>query len=267
MTPQEFWKGLKTRCFGRSVLFLSEVGSTNDVAKQWAGHGAAEGTVVVAEAQTRGRGRQGRRWASIPGKSLLFSLILRPPFPPQGWPLITLATAVAVARTCESFGIGVGIKWPNDLVVQGRKLCGILAETVPGKDKMTPVVVGIGVNLTQTRKDFPRELRRIATSLFLVSGRRIVRHRFLQKLLLELERAYEHLSERDAQGILSEWRRRSVTLGKQVRVEQTTGILAGIAMDIDRSGALLVKTPKGRLEKVFSGDVVMVKTKLKKGPS
>ena len=263
-SPGSFWKGLKTRSFGRSILFLDEVGSTNDVALRLAGEGAPEGTVVTAGSQTAGRGRRGRSWTSAPGQALLFSLILRPKFPPQDWPKITLAAAVAVAKTCGSFGVKVDIKWPNDLLADGRKVCGILTEMGPKKDKMTPVVLGIGINLHQASGDFPRDLRAIATSLFLVSGRKVPGDAFFQRLLLELEKSYGWLEHKNSKRVIEEWRKASATLGCSVRVDQGHRVLEGEAVDIDPSGALLIRTEQGSLERVLSGDVEKVRTKGKK---
>ncbi len=259
--PEVFWKGLKTRSFGRSILFLGEVGSTNDIARRLAEEGAPEGTVVTAESQTQGRGRRGRPWASTPGKSLLFSIVLRPKLPPDELPKITLAAAVAVARTCRTFRIKAGIKWPNDLLVDGRKLCGILTETAPKKDKMTPVVLGIGINLHQTTRDFLKELRPIATSCFLATGRKVKNALFFQELLRELESTYGWLTNGDLDRVLLEWRKNSVSLGKRVKVTQANGVFVGEAFDIDGIGALLVKTGMGKVERVLSGDVEVLETK------
>lgn len=237
------------------------MGSTNDVARRLVEDGAPEGTVVVAESQTRGRGRQGRRWASTPGKSLLFSLVLQPDLPPLELPKITLAAAVAVARTCQIFRIEAGIKWPNDLLVGGRKLCGILTEMTPKKDKMSPVVLGIGINLHQTARDFPSELRSIATSCYLVTGRKVKKISFLQELLRELETGYGWLTRGDFDRVLVEWRKYSVTLGSRVQVNHANGIFTGKAFDIDGMGALLVRNDNGTVERVLSGDVKILETK------
>ncbi|HJT24473.1 MAG TPA: biotin--[acetyl-CoA-carboxylase] ligase, partial [bacterium] len=190
MKPEQILRGLKTKSFGRNLLWLEKTTSTNDVVAELARQGAPEGTVVAAETQTKGRGRQGRHWSSTAGKSLAFSVLLRPKLHADELPEITLASAVAVAKTLEDFHFKPQIKWPNDLLLEGRKVCGILTEMGPKKDRMASVVLGIGMNLNQTAKDFPKELGVIATSLYRMSGRKINRGPFFQKLLLHLEETY-----------------------------------------------------------------------------
>ncbi len=255
MKPEQILKGLKTKSFGRNLLWLEKTTSTNDVVAELARQGALEGTVVAAETQTKGRGRQGRRWSSAAGKSLAFSILLRPKLHADELPEITLATAVAVAKTLEDFHFKPRIKWPNDLLLGGRKVCGILTEMGPKKDKMASVVLGIGINLNQTARDFPKELGGVATSLYRVSGRKINRARFFQKLLFYIEEAYHKVSERHFSRVLAEWRKRSSTLGRQVKVTQSHHVFYGHVVDADEKGALLVRTDLGMIERVTSGDV------------
>lgn len=255
MTSDRILKGLKTKSFGRNLLWLEKTTSTNDVVAELARQGAPEGTVVAAETQTQGRGRQGRRWSSAVGKSLAFSILLRPKLHADELPEITLASAVAVARTLEDFHFKPQIKWPNDLLLEGRKVCGILTEMGPKKDRMASVVLGIGINLNQTAGDFPKELEGIATSLYRISGRKTNRAHFFQKLLLHLEETYRRVLERHFSKILAEWRKRSVTLGRQVQVTQSHHVFYGQVVDADEKGALLVRNDLGIVERVTSGDV------------
>ena len=258
LTPEAVLAGLKTRLFGRSLLCLDKTTSTNDVLLELAGQGASEGTTVTAETQTQGRGRQGRGWFQAQGKGLAFSILLRPKLQPDELSEITLAAAVAVAMTLEDFGFKPRIKWPNDLLLEGRKVCGILTEMGPKKDKMTCVVLGIGVNINHGSRDFPGELKGTATSLFKISGRKIKRSKFLQKLLNHLEETYRWVSDRRFSRVLVEWRKRTVTLGKQVKVTQGHRSFYGQVTDIDEKGALLVRNDIGIIEKVTSGDVTEI---------
>lgn len=246
------------------MLCFERVTSTNDVILKLAEAGCLEGTVVTAEFQTRGRGRQGRRWVQTREKALAFSLLLRPKLHPDELSEITLAASVAVAKTLENFKFKPQIKWPNDLLLGGRKVCGILTELGPKKDKMTPVILGIGINLNQTTKDFPRELRGTATSLYRFSGRRVERVRFLQILLFQLEETFHWVTDRNFSKVLTEWRKRSATLGQQVKVTQAHHLFYGQVADIDEKGALLVRNDVGIMERVTSGDVEVLLPEPKK---
>lgn len=259
MKPEQILKGLKTKTFGRNLLCLEETTSTNDVVAELARQGAPEGTVVTAETQTKGRGRRGRKWNATAEKSLAFSILLRPQLHADELPGITLAAAVAVAKTLEGFRFHPQIKWPNDLLLEGRKICGILTEMGPQKDKMTPVVLGIGININQSSRDFPGELKGIATSLYRVCGRKIGRERFFQKLLPHLEESYQWVVESHFPKILSEWRKRSATLGQQVKITRGHHAFYGQAVDVDEKGALLIRNDVGMVERITSGDVEVLK--------
>ena len=223
--------------------------------------GCSEGTVVLSESQTKGRGRQGRHWTSTEGKSLAFSILLRPSLHPDELSEITLAAAVAVAKTMEYFHLRPQIKWPNDLLLGGLKVCGILTEMGPKKDKIPSVVLGIGINLNQSTKDFPKELRQTATSFYRSAGRKIDRVRFFQKLMYCLEGTYQWVGERRFSKVLSEWRKRSVTLNQQVKVSQGHHVFHGQVLDLDEKGALLVRNDLGMIERVTSGDVEILTPK------
>lgn len=255
MKPEDVLKGLKTRSFGQNLLCLERTTSTNDVVAELARQGAPEGTVVAAETQTKGRGRHGRRWVSTPGKSLAFSLLLPTNLHADEFPEITLAASVAVSKTLEDFHFKPLIKWPNDVLLEGRKVCGILTERGFKKDRMATVVLGIGINLNQSARDFPRELRETATSLYLVSGRKADRVRLFQKILFHLEEIYHRVAERRFSKVLPEWRLRAATLGCQVKVIQGQHVFYGQAIDADEKGALLVRNDLGIVERVTSGDV------------
>ncbi len=256
LTAESLRRGLKTFNFGKILFCFEKLSSTNDLALELAQGGAEEGTLIVSETQTKGRGRQGRRWISAPGKSITFSIVLRPNLLADEMPEITLASAVAVAWTLEKWKFKPAIKWPNDIQISGQKVCGILTEMGSKKDKMgLTAVLGIGVNLNQKPSDFPDEFRRTAASLFSLSGKNISRVRFFQDLLLRLEETYGWVKERRFSKVLAEWRKRASTLGKQVRITQSHRNFYGHVLDVDEKGALLVRNDLGMLERVISGDV------------
>ena len=259
LNAEAILKGLTTKSFGRSILCLEKTGSTNDVVLKLAEEGAPEGMVVLAETQTQGRGRQGRSWSSAAGKSLSFSILLRPKLKPDELSEITLAAAVAVAKTLEEYRFHPRIKWPNDLLLKGKKVCGILTELGPKKDKIASVVLGVGININLGAGDFPGDLKGIATSLYRVSGRKIDRVCFFQSVLLHLEETYGWVAQRRFPKVLTEWRKRSETLGRQVKVTQGHRFFYGQVVDVDEQGALLVRTDAGTVERVLSGDVQLLK--------
>ena len=254
LLPEEIALGLKTRRLIGPVHHFDEVASTNDLAKELAAKGAPEGTLVVAEAQTGGRGRLGRQWDSPPGTGLYVSLLLRPPLPPTEMPQITLTTAVAVARALKRVtGAAPGIKWPNDLLLAGRKLGGILTEMETESEQIRHVVVGLGLNVNNPA--FPEELEPIATSLVLATGRRHSRLEILQAWLEEFEELYGRFLAREFAGILDEWRSLTVTLGHRVTVRQGPVTICGQAVEVAPDGALLVETDAGEVVRVTSGEL------------
>ena len=229
------------------IVRLGVVDSTQDVALALAEAGAVDGTVVVANSQRAGRGRQGRPWRDEPGASLLCSILIRPRLAPLRWPLLSLVAGVAVAHALErATGVAARLKWPNDVVVDGRKLAGILLEsrvTAP-----PTVVVGIGINVAQAR--FPAELAVTATSVRLVTGRRVDREALLGAVLEEFD-AWRGQLERDGFArIRDAWKARSVTLGTAVRVAGVTGR----AVDLDEDGALVVDEGPRR-HRVVAGEL------------
>ncbi len=254
LLPEEIALGLKARRLRGPVHYFEAVASTNDVAKELAAQEAPEGTLVVAEAQSRGRGRLGRQWASPPGAGLYVSLVLRPVLPPTEMAQITLTTAVAVARALNRVtGVTPGIKWPNDLLMGGKKLGGILTEMETESEQIRHLVVGLGLNVTNDA--FPAEIADIATSLVLATGRRHSRVRLLQAWLEEFEELYGLFLAHEFAGILNEWRRLAVTLGQQVTVRQGPRVIQGKALEVAPDGALLVETAAGVVVRVTSGEI------------
>lgn len=254
LLPAEILHNLKTRRLRGPVYHLEEAASTNDLAKALGARGAPEGTLVAAEAQSAGRGRLGRDWLSPPGLGLYVSLVLRPTLPPTELPQITLTTAVAVVRALQrAAGASPGIKWPNDLILGGKKLGGILTEMETESDRIRYLVVGLGLNLNNP--DFPPELAETATSLFRERGRSCKRVPVLQSWLEEFEGLYERFLAGKFPEILAEWREHSVTLGRQVTVTQGTRQVTGLAREVAPDGALILETASGEVLRVSSGEI------------
>ena len=250
---------LQTDRFGRSVRFFDTLESTNSEAMNWAHENGPEGALVWTEFQTAGRGRQGRSWSASYAKNLLFSLILRPTFPTTHWGVVTVAASLAVAQTIDHFlsPVTASIKWPNDVLLEGRKCCGILTETITtGHDDTShkPLVLGIGINVNQDQ--FPQELETKATSLLLESGRHIPRTEFLAKLIETLECLYDSLQSDQRQDIIEAYQARMAYLHRKtcLRFSGQLESIEGIIQGISPTGALRFETADG--ERIFhAGEV------------
>jgi BirA family biotin operon repressor/biotin-[acetyl-CoA-carboxylase] ligase len=219
-----------------------------------------EGVVVFAESQTKGRGRLGRSWVSSQGKGLWFSVLLRPALSPQAATQMTIASATALARALrKAAGVECEIKWPNDILVRERKLCGILTEMSAELDKIKYMVLGIGVNVNFEREDFPVELREIATSLAIESGRKFKRAEVAAEILRQLEVDYARIRSGQFESVASEWEDQCTTIGRNVEIACGKRVVNGRAESLDREGALLVRTQHGHLERIIGGDVSLRK--------
>ncbi len=257
LTPSEVKPLLRTKWVGKTIHHFHTIDSTNSKAYQLALSGAREGEVVVAESQDQGRGRMGRRWFSPPFLNLHLSVILRPNIPPHQASLITLMAAVATADAIHRFSsLSPVIKWPNDILLSGRKVAGLLNEIHSETDRIHFVILGIGVNLNVDRKMFPKEIRTIATSLKEEMGQTISRKNFLQCLLQELERWYEVFLKKGGTPVLKAWRDRAMIEGREIKVTSFGEIVTGMAVDIDSDGALILETKKGERKRVVAGDVI-----------
>jgi BirA family biotin operon repressor/biotin-[acetyl-CoA-carboxylase] ligase len=261
LTALELSPLLNTRELGRVLHYQETISSTNEVAYRLASEGASHGEVVICEQQTAGRGRRGRTWVSPPGLNLYFSVILRPELPPQRAPELTLVTAVAVAETLREAGADTEIKWPNDLQVDGLKVGGILTELSAEPDRVHFAVVGVGLNLNATEEDFPPELREVATSVREVCRHPVSRSLLTAALWARLEQWLDRHAEEGFAPVREAWRSYSCTLGEEVLVKAERRELRGVAEDIDETGALLVRTPEGVLEKILAGDVEQLRRK------
>jgi len=231
------------------IHYFPEIGSTMDAARELAKKGAGEGTIVIAEVQTRGRGRLSREWLSPKG-GIYFTLLLRPRISPAYAPRINLMASVAVAATIRKlFGLKAELKWPNDVLIEGRKVCGILAEMDAEMDVVNFVNVGIGINANTSVPQFAKT----ATSLKDVLGREISRKEFLSVLFREIEQQQALLMETD---LIKEWKELSGTLNKYVRILSPGEVIVGRAIDIDTTGALIIRKRNGSLKKALAGDCI-----------
>lgn len=247
---------LKTETFGRIIHYFDEVDSTNTRAHTFVKQGAAEGTLIIAEQQTAGRGRMGRPWHSPKGKGLWMSLILKPQIPLHFTPHLTLLVAVALCRSIrQQTQLAVGIKWPNDLLIDGKKISGILLESSAEDEKLQYVIAGVGIGVNLSPEDYPEELKGVATSLAIEAGEKINRSALLQHFMLELESMYKVYHEQGFTPIKLLWEALSVSLNKQVRTMTPQGLKTGFAEGIDDSGALIVREENGSLTKWYSGNI------------
>lgn len=255
LSPKEIKACLESQLLGSHIHYFTDVGSTNNEAKKLAAEGCPEGTIVVAEAQTIGRGRLSRGWFSPHGKGIWLSVVLRPPFQPQQAPKCTLMAAVAVTKAIRNFcDLQCGIKWPNDILYDGKKIVGILTEMNAEMDAINYIVIGMGINVNITADEFPPELAEIGTSILAAKGHPVSRLHLLCRILTELEQAYQQVVREGFAPILEEWKTLSVTLGQAVNVIGPDEKYSGTAITIDEDGALLVETDMG-LRKVIAGDV------------
>lgn len=242
---------------GQHLEFLKTTASTNADAFRLAEDGAVEGTVVLADSQSGGKGRRGRVWSSPAGVNLYCSVVLRPAIMPHEAPQLTFLSAVAVARAIElSTDLTPEIKWPNDLLISGKKVAGLLNEMSAETDGINFVILGIGVNLNMTADQFPDDLRHPSTSLLLESGVRVDRSRFTGTMLRELDRLYADFLMHGFGPVREEWQRRCNASGRQVLVSDSgTECTGGRFVGIDSDGALLLRSEDDALHRITCGDV------------
>lgn len=255
LSPLAMKQILNTDVFGKRYVYMDTTESTNLEARRLAQQGAEEGTVVVSEEQAAGRGRVSRGWYSPFGKGLWFSLVLRPDFVPSEAPKCTLMAAVALTKAFHKMGLtSAGIKWPNDILVNGRKMVGILTEMSGSMEEISYIIMGIGVNVKTKQEELPEEIKHIATSL-LMEGIDIERTEAFKIILENLEYQYYEILDKGFDETLDEWRKLSVTLGQDIEVRAPDNTYEGIATDIDEDGNLLVKTLNGDIKRIVAGDV------------
>lgn len=245
-----------TKAIGRDIRVFEETTSTNDVVEKLARDQVKEGVVVFAESQTKGRGRLGRKWISPARKGLWFSILLRPQMRPQEATQLTVASGTALRRAIEkNTGIKASIKWPNDILIQGKKVAGILTELSAEVDCVKHIILGIGVDVNLTAAEFPLELKKLATSLRIEAGKMISRADLAVTVLRELDREYARVCAGDFEAIADEWEEHCGTIGQPVTIQIGERRVHGRAEALDDDGALLVRTEHGHLERVTGGDV------------
>ena len=254
LSPTAIRDGLGTGFVGRNLVYRPQIGSTNDEARRLAGEGAPEGTLVIAEYQSAGRGRLDRDWVAPHGSSLLISILFRPDLAAHQVQRLTMSCGLALVDAIKSqTGLRAGLKWPNDLVIGGAKAGGILTEIGLEGTEVEYAVVGIGLNVNLDPAQLPAGLQMPATSLSHELGITVARPPLLQSLLQSVEQRY--LALQAGQSPHRDWAARLVTLGKQVTVSSVGSVLEGTAEGVDADGALLVRLADGRLERVLAGDV------------
>lgn len=255
MNEAEVVSQLATNWLGRPLRYFDEIDSTNEYLKREAAGGLIHGTVALANEQTAGKGRLGRSWSSPTGSSIYISYLLRPDIAPIHASMLTIVAALATARAIEdTTGLNAGIKWPNDIVVNKHKVCGILTEMSSDMDRIQYVIVGIGVNVNMT--EFPEEIKETATSLRLETGEVVRRAPLVAKMLFFFEHYYElFLKTEDLSGLLADYNAHLVNKGKQVRIVERTGEWTAIAEEMDEKGELVVTLPDGTKKNIISGEV------------
>ena len=260
LLPAEITRHLSTTRIGRAVHHFDSIDSTNRHAMELARRGASEGEVVVAETQTAGRGRLGRAFFSPAGVSFYGSIVLRPNIPPARAPQITLVAGLAVAATVERYAkVRPALKWPNDVRLGDRKVCGILTEMECEADRVLFVVCGPGVNLNVRAEDFPDELRSIATSILAATGRSVDRAAFAADLFAAFERHYDDFLTRGLRALRDLWNSYSMLNGEWVTVEGPGESVDGRVLGIDDEGALTLESSAGTMVRAIAGDVTLRK--------
>ncbi|MEN4016978.1 MAG: biotin--[acetyl-CoA-carboxylase] ligase [Methanobacterium sp.] len=252
--PRKLKDALNTSYIGKEIHYFREVDSTNQVAKRLAEAGAPEGVVVIAEMQKKGRGRRGKPWISPLG-GVWMSIILRPDALPLNAPQLTFTAGVAAAKTIkEEYPLDVGIKWPNDILIEDKKVCGILTEINTGKDSIDYIIAGIGIDANVDLELIPPELRKDATSLKSELEKEISRMMLVRKFLENFEKMYSEFNHGNFQKILQKWRKYSKTIGRNVEIRKGTEIVKGEAVGVNREGALILELRDGSLRKIISGE-------------
>ena len=251
---------LSAKTVGRDLFVYGEVGSTNDVLLGlFRRNEAGDGAVVISDSQTAGRGRLGRKWISPAGRNLYLSVLFRPDVPARGAPVFTFVGSLALERVFSGYGVDVSIKWPNDILADGKKVSGILAELICSDGKADRLVIGIGVNLNMSGEFMRREMGRVSrkvTSLSVLLGRDVDREEFAARLVDALDGYHSVLAASGAGAVTRLWTEKWGLLGEKISVDTGGGIIAGVAERVDEDGFLHVRTRGGAVEKIVAGDAL-----------
>ena len=255
ITKEKIIPNLETEYMGKEILCFRKVFSTNSIAKFLANHSAEEGTVLISEIQTKARGRLGKKWEAPEG-GIWMSLILRPQVPPARIGLITLATGVAIAKSIRSLGVDARIKWPNDVLIHGKKISGVLTEVNATFNEIDWIVVGIGIDSNLKLEDFSEDIRIGTTTLTEELPTKVDENELIAVFLNEFEKVYKLYKDGEIETILKDWRDLADTIGKYVNITQTGGkITQGYVVGINNEGSLIIERQDGTLEKIISGEL------------
>ena len=250
-TIDKVTRKLNTEIIGRNLYYFKSIDSTNLFAKKLVKEGIEEGVVVIADVQTSGRGRKNRTWSSPKG-GLWFSVVLYPDTPPQRGMFVTMISSIAIAQGIKDItGLSPEIKWPNDLLINGQKVCGIFTELEARRDKINYTVVGIGLNVNNLLE---KELQKTATTLRQEVGKKVSRAELLRSILKNFDKNYTTLISGDYSFIRESWLSHSNIIGKKIQVEDEETVITGVVFDIDNDGCLILKTKDGQI-RIVSGDV------------
>ncbi len=254
--PEIFTVGLNTSLLKGPYYHFMKVDSTNRALRQLAEEGKPQGTIVIAEEQLQGRGRLGRSWHSPPGKGIWISVLLKPPLAPENSACLTLLAGVTVQKTIQEVtGLETGIKWPNDILYSGDKLCGILTEIKAEMEALHYLIVGIGLNVNQGKSDFPPELAK-SSSLKIITGQKQDRHQLTTALLQNMDNLYRLFLQEGFGAIREMWKGKNITLGQKITVHrQGAASFSATALDIDGKGRLKIVTEEGREDTITAGEV------------
>lgn len=257
LLPQEIRENIHTEVIGQHLKFLEQVDSTNLYAKKIAEGGFEDGTIIMADEQLKGKGRMGRAWSSPKGKGIWMTIMLKPKISPADAAKITLLTACAVCQGIEEIcGIYPKIKWPNDIVINGKKLCGILTEMSAEMDEINYLIIGIGINVNLELAEFPQELQAIATSIKIEKGDSVIRKELAAAIINKFESYYKVFIETGSiKGYIMEYKKKSAILNKEVRVTSSFQELQGTVVDISEEGQLILKLGDGSIKEIISGEV------------
>ncbi|MCY6354313.1 biotin--[acetyl-CoA-carboxylase] ligase [Clostridium sp. ZS2-4] len=256
LTYEEIKNNLNTKYIGNNIIHFDSVDSTNNEAKKLAREGVKEGTVVIAEEQTMGRGRLGRNWTSPKYKGIWMSIILRPDIDPMKVSKVTQIGAAAVVMAAKDMGIEALIKWSNDIVMNGKKVCGILTEMSGELTKVNYVIMGIGINVNIEKEEFSEAIKDVASSLKIEKGQYVKRKELVSKVLNNFENLYdEFINEGKIDKSIEICRKKSILIGKQVRIIERKKETKAKVLDLSKDGKLIVQYEDGKVEEIISGEI------------
>ena len=244
---------------GSEVLFLPEIDSTNNLAKKYTKNNAKEGLVIIAESQTGGRGRKQKFWHSPPETGIYLSILLKPNLESEHLPFITLLAGVSAISTINEFSHQeANLKWPNDILINNKKICGLLCEMTQKKNNSFYVIIGIGINVNQLPGQFPDSLKKTATSLRIVNGSPVDRLTVIRSLLTTLDHEYQLFLAEGKSSVIKKWKLHTDLFGKRVAVKRGSIMITGTATNLDESGRLILRHDKGHYEAIDSGEITQI---------